>query len=134
MSPTPRRPRRREENETMHGSSTIGSLVVLTLTLVSDAASRGMLTERSWRAHQSLKDTVVDCLGGDEPLLEDISAPSGARKRISIAIEQSFQHREEIKGLARSLIEALKSDVLRGSLGISLRKLQVLQAYLDEAS
>jgi hypothetical protein len=118
----------------MHGSSTIGSLAVLTLALVSEAASRGMLTERSWRAYQSLKETVVDCVGGDEPLIDELSSPTGPRKRISIAIEQSFQHRERIKSLARTLVEALKSDVLRGSLGISLRKLQVLQTYLEDIS
>jgi hypothetical protein len=118
----------------MNSSATIGSLSVLTLTLASDAASRGMLGERAWSAYQRLMEMIRECIGDDEALLDQPATPTTMWTRVSLAIEQSLEYRAKIKDLAVALVSALKADVRRGALGISLRKLDVIQANLEEIS
>lgn len=116
----------------MNGSATIGSLSVMALTLTSEAASRGILGESSWNAYRRLREVIRECVGDDESLLERLPTSAAMSARISLAIEQSIEYRARIKSLAAALIEALKGDVRRGSLGVSLRKLDVIQAHLEE--
>jgi hypothetical protein len=115
----------------MNGSTTIGSLSVLTLALASDAASRGMLGEAARIAYYRLSEMIRECIG-EEALPEQLATPTPMRTRISLAIEQSYEHRAKIRKAAAALIDALRADVRRGSLGISLRKLDVIKAHLEE--
>jgi hypothetical protein len=117
----------------MNGSATIGSLCVLALIIASDAANRGILGEKTWEAYLRLKEKVGQCIDDEESLLEQLGLSMTKRTRVSSAIEHKPpEFRTKIKTLASALIEALKADVLRGSLGISLRRLETIQADLQE--
>jgi hypothetical protein len=114
-------------------SVTIGSLAVLALTLAADSARRGILGERTRTAYVTLKDKIAQWANVNGAILEHRYAPAIPSARIAIAIErQSMEDQLTVKKLAAALIDALKTDVIQGSLGISIRKLEALQAQLGE--
>lgn len=116
----------------MNDSMTVGSLSVLALALAADAASRGILGESTRFAYLQLSEKIRACVGDDVSAPEQLGLSPNIRARISAAIEQSIEQRARIKALSRALVESLKADVLQGSLGISLRRLNVIAAHLDE--
>lgn len=116
----------------MTGPTTIGSLSVMALALASDAATRGILQESTRVAYFQLRENIRQCVDEDDPLLEQLGLSPNIRARVSLAVEQSAEQRGKVRTLARKLVAALKDDVLKGSIGISLRRLNMIAAHLDE--
>lgn len=103
----------------------------MALVLASDASSRGILQENTRIAYAQLREKIRQCVD-DDSLLEQLGFSPKVRARISLAIEQSIEQRAKIRILAYGLVAALKDDVLRGSIGISLNRLDTIATHLDE--
>jgi len=117
----------------MTDSVTIGSLAVLALTLAADSARRGILGEGTRTAYVTLKEKITQWANIHGAILEDRYALAIPSAKIARTIErQSKEDQLTVKKLAAALIDALKKDVTQGSLGISIRKLEALQAQLGE--
>lgn len=116
----------------MNGSTTVGSLSVLALALASEAASRGILRGSTRVAYLQLREKIRQCVDDDEPMLVQLGLSPKIRARVAKAVEQSIEQREKIRALSVALVEALKADVLQGSVGVSLRRLNAIAAHLDE--
>jgi len=115
----------------MSNSVTIGSLAVLLLTMVAEAAPRGILGEGTRSAYSNLKEKIALWINSDGAFLEQRHALAARRARIASTIEQqSPEEQASVRSLAVALIEALKKDALRGSLGISIRRLETIHAQL----
>ncbi len=115
----------------MGAPATIGFVTVTLLSLVSEAAARGILGERTRLAYGRLKEKVAAWTSSDATIFEENFFPDLQRKRIIDAIElRPSDDRVTVKSLASALAESLRQDVLRGSLGISLRRLEEINAQL----
>jgi hypothetical protein len=115
----------------MSNSATIGSLAVLLLTMVAEAAPRGILGQGTRSAYSNLKEKIAQWTNSDGAFLEQRQALATRSARIASTIEQQPpEEQANVKNLSVALIEALKTDALRGSLGISLRRLQTIHAQL----
>ncbi len=111
----------------MSSSATIGSLSLLTLALALDASHRGILGKSSRNAYERLTEILRECIDADDDaLLEQSRSKIAIRARLAMIVDQSFEYRAKIKSLAKALVHALKADATRGSLGISLRKLDFI--------
>jgi len=122
---------RTTEEVGMSSSVTIGSVAVLALTMVAEAAPRGILGEGTRRAYSNLKAKIAEWINSDGAFLEQRLALVAWRARIAKAIEQqSPEEQANVRTLVVDLIEALKKDALRGSLGISIRRLDAIHAQL----
>lgn len=118
----------------MNGATTVGSLAALALTLATDAASRGILGASTRAVYLQLCEKIRQCVDDDELLLEHLGLSPTLRAQVSLAVEQSIEQRARIKALSIALVEAMKADALQGSLGVSLRRLNAIQADLQEIS
>jgi hypothetical protein len=117
----------------MTDSATISSLAVLALTLASDSAHRGILGEGTRAAYLTLKEKIAQWANINGAILERRFAPANPSAGTATTIErQSVEDQLTVKILAAALIDALKKDVIQGSLGISIRKLEALQTQLGE--
>lgn len=116
----------------MNGTTTVGSLAALALALATDAASRGILGESTRAAYLNLREKIRQCVVDDELLAEQTDFSPTLRTRISSAVEQSIEQRAKVKALAIALVEAMRADALQGSLGVSLRRLNVIETHLQE--
>jgi hypothetical protein len=115
----------------MSNSATIGSLAVLLLTMVAEAAPRGILGQSTRSAYSNLKEKIAQWANSDGAFLEQRQALATRSARIASTIEQQPpEEQAKVKNLSVALIEALKTDALRGSLGISLRRLETIHAQL----
>lgn len=117
------------------GATTIGFLTVTLLALASEAAKRGMLGERTRLACSRLKEKIVDWSNSDAAIFDEVYISDARRRWIMDAIElRPSDDRLTIRGMARALAESLRQDVQRGSLGISLRRLDQIDAQLRAPS
>ncbi len=115
----------------MSGSATIGFLAISALALTSGAAKRGILGENTRVAYGLLEEKIADWANIDAAVLDELIMREARGTRIMSAIEaQSVDDRATIKNLASALVDSLRADVLRGSLGISLRRLEEIRAQL----
>jgi hypothetical protein len=116
----------------MDNQATIGSLCVAALTTASNAAGRGILTEKTRQAFATLAEKVKQCRGGGSPMLERLESSLAERRRLSIAIEgEPAELKLGIRASAVALIDSMKSDALQGCLGVSLRKLDAMHSQLE---
>jgi hypothetical protein len=116
----------------MDNQATIGSLCIAVLSRASDAAGRGILTEKTRQAFATLAEKVKQCRGGGSPMLERLGSSLAERRRLSIAIEgEPVELKLGIRASAVALIDSMKSDALQGCLGVSLRKLDAMRSQLD---
>ncbi len=115
----------------MGGATTIGFLTVTLLALASEAAKRGMFGERTRLAYSRLKEEIADWSNSDVTVFDEIYISLARRRRIADTIElRPSDDRVTIRRMARALAESLRQDVQRGSLGISLRRLEQIEAQL----
>ncbi len=119
----------------MDSATTIGFLIVTLLALASEAAKRGMLGERTRLACSRLKEKIADWSNSDVAVFDEVYISDARRRRVMDAIElRPSDDRATIRGMARALAESLRQDVQRGSLGISLRRLDQIDAQLSASS
>jgi hypothetical protein len=115
----------------MSDSATIGFLAISALALASEAAKRGILGENTRIVYHRLEEKIAAWSNSDAAALADVYMPGARRRRLVSTIEAlSPDDRVKIKSMASALVESLRADVLRGSLGISLRQLEELRVQL----
>jgi hypothetical protein len=115
----------------MRDQTTIGYLTLTLLGLTSEAGKRGILGDATRRAWARLKENVAAWSSNDAEVFDDLNMPASLRRRIIDAIElRSIDDRVTIRSLTGALAESLREDVLRGSLGISLRRLEQIDDQL----
>lgn len=119
----------------MTSQSTIGILIVSVLALASEAAKRGILGERTRIAYGGLREKIAAWSNSDATILDVVYLSDSRKRRIIDAIEiRPNDDRVTIKSMASALVESLKEDVRRGSLGISLRRLEEIHDQLTSAT
>ncbi|CAJ0891853.1 hypothetical protein AMST5_04169 [freshwater sediment metagenome] len=115
----------------MKGPTTIGFVSLTLLSLASEAAERGILGERTRLAYVRLREKLAAWANSDATIFDETHMPDSRRRRIIDAIELCpTDDRGTVRSMARALAESLRQDVLRGSIGISLRRLEELDAQL----
>lgn len=115
----------------MIGSVTVGSLAATALSMTAEAALRGILGESTRTAYANLKERIAQWVNGDVGILERTDMSSVRKALVAKIIEQRSQADQvRIRDLTAALIEALKRDAQRGSVGISLRRLDAMQEQL----
>ncbi|GLI95364.1 hypothetical protein [Methylocystis echinoides] len=115
----------------MGRETTIGMLIVTLLALASEAAKRGILTEGTRLAYGRLKEKIVAWSDSDTSIFDEFYTRESGRRHIVDAIEvRPSDDRVTVRSMASALAELLRQDVLRGSLGISLRRLEEIDAQL----
>lgn len=115
----------------MSGATTIGFVSLTLLSLVSTASRRGILGERTRLAYGRLRAQIADWADSDATIFDEIQMQDSRRRWIIDAIElRAKDDRVSVRSMATLLAEALRQDVLRGSLGISLRRLEEIDAQL----
>ncbi len=113
------------------GPTTIGFVSLTLLSLAATAANRGILGERTRLAYGRLKEKIAEWANSDATIFDEIHIPDSRRRRIIDAIElRPSDDHLAARSMASILAEALRQDVLRGSLGISLRRLEEIDAQL----
>jgi hypothetical protein len=116
----------------MSGGTTVGIVSLTLLSLAAEAAKRGILGERTRLAYGRLKEKIAAWANSDAAVLDEVYLPDSRRRRIVEAIElRPSDDRVTVRSMARALTESLRQDVLRGSLGISLRRLEEIDAQLE---
>ncbi len=116
----------------MTGTTTIGALAAALLALATEAAQRGILGMATRRAYINLKEKLAQI--AQDAISEQTLLSTSWRLRASDPIERSSpREKETIKELALALLEALKNDVRRGSLGLSLQRLDAMRMELETA-
>jgi phosphoribosylaminoimidazole-succinocarboxamide synthase len=101
------------------------------LSLASEAAKRGILQEKTRLACGRLKEKIAAWANSDVTIFDEIYMPDSRRRWIIDATE--LRPRDDlvtVRSMASALAESLRQDVLRGSLGISLRRLVEIDAQL----
>ena len=105
-------------------STTIGILAVGVLALTAGVAVRGILTDGTRTAYASLKSKVAQWASHDVAVVEKVYRSSPKKARLTEIIERRPPvDRATLRDLTVTLIEALKADACRGSIGVSIRKL-----------
>jgi hypothetical protein len=119
----------------MIGSLTIGSFAVMALSMTAEAAAKGILGKASRNTYASLKEKISQWADCDFTILEKMYTSWTRKAHIAKVIEQRPPvDQAHIRDLTAALIEALKRDVRRGSVGISLRRLEAMQEQLMAVS
>ncbi len=115
----------------MSGPMTIGFVSLTLLSLASTAAKRGILGERTRLAYGTLKETIAEWANSDATIFDEIYIQDSRRRQIIDAIElRPSDDQLTVRSMASVLAELLRQDVLRGSLGISLSRLEAIDAQL----
>ncbi len=115
----------------MISSLTIGSLAATVLAMTAEASPRGILGETTRGAYAALKTRIAQWASRDVAILERMYASWTRKDHIAKIIEQQPPaDQASIKDLTSALLEGLKQDVLRGSVGISIRRLEVMHQQL----
>ncbi len=116
----------------MSGATTVGFVSLTLLSLASEAAKRGILGERTRLAYGWLKEKIAVWANSDATVFDEIYIPDSRRQRIIDAIEsRPSDDRVTVRNMAQALADSLRQDALRGSLGISLRRLEEIDAQLS---
>ena len=78
-----------------------------------------------------MKEKIAGWANSDATIFDEIYIPNARRRRIIDAIElRPSDDRVTVRSMASVLAESLRQDVLRGTLGISLRRLEEIDAQL----
>ncbi len=115
----------------MTGTMTIGALAAALLALAAEAAQRGILGMATRRAYVNLKEKLAQL--GQEAATSEFSTAWRLRLAPDPVERSAPVEKENIKALALALLEALKNDVRRGSLGVSLQRLDAIRLQLEMA-
>ena len=115
----------------MAGSTTIGYLAVKVLAMTAEVALKGILGKSTRKAYANLRGKIAQWADGDVAVMEKMYTSFTRKAHIAKVIEQqSATDQASIKDLTAALIEALKRDVRRGSIGISIRRLEAMHEQL----